>query len=172
MNAPGASVPVRPWYREIWPWALMLPPLLSVIGGVTMIVLATRTPSALVVEDYARIEELTAARFALDRAAAELGLEATLSFAAEPARVEVALAAAADVERPRALLLHLRHATNPAEDHDVRLVRFGEIYTAEVEFSPGRYGVELVSGDGSWRLSSGVVRLPGRIGMRAQAAGD
>ena len=26
----------RPWYRQLWPWLLMLPPAAAVIGGVSL----------------------------------------------------------------------------------------------------------------------------------------
>lgn len=46
MNATAATR--RPWYREPWPWLLMLPPLLSMIGGFTMLYLALSDPPEIV----------------------------------------------------------------------------------------------------------------------------
>jgi hypothetical protein len=98
----------RPWYRQIWPWLLMLPPALSVAGGVTMVYLATHTPAALVVDDYARIEELTNERFERDREAQRLGLTAELRIEREAGRIELALAASAPYELPGAVHLLCR----------------------------------------------------------------
>jgi hypothetical protein len=29
-----------PWYRQLWPWLVMLPPLAAVLGGIVTLVLA------------------------------------------------------------------------------------------------------------------------------------
>lgn len=167
-GAPGAQP--RPWYREIWPWLLMLPPALSVAGGAAMVYLATHTSSALVVDDYARIEALTSERFERDREAARLGIGAELTFARAPSRIELSLAAPAPFTLPRTLELALQHATNPAADRKIELVRAGDRYTAAADLAPGHYRIELVPEDGAWRLGG---ELPGsdvRISLRPQAA--
>lgn len=166
MSAPGERERRRPWYREFWPWALMLPPALSVAGGATMVYLATSTPHALVVDDYARIEEITSERFERDRQAARLGLAAVLDIASAAGHIEARLSAPASFAPPAALLLRLRHATNPAGDREIRLVRFGDVYTAETELRNERYRLELVPEDSSWRLASRTVWLEGRIELR------
>lgn len=171
MNESHPGIDNRPWYREMWPWLLMLPPVLSVAGGVTMIYLATQTPNALVVEDYARIEELTSERFERDREASRLALTAELRFERETGQIELSLDAPALVESPAALLLYLRHATNPEADRDVRLVRFGTVYRADVQLASGRYGVELMPEDRAWRLSARPGWLDGRLRLQAQSDG-
>jgi hypothetical protein len=169
MKPPDAR---RPWYREIWPWLLMLPPLFAVAGGVTMIWLATHTPAPLVVADYARIEELTAARYAQDETAVELGLEASLALNLELDRIELRLRAPAEFVRPAALLLRLRHATRRAADRELRLVRYGEDYAAPLGgIVPGRYAAEILPEDFSWRLGAAAARLQGEIPLTAQVAG-
>jgi len=35
------TTPARPWYRQLWPWLLMLPPAAAVIGGGFTLYLAT-----------------------------------------------------------------------------------------------------------------------------------
>ena len=158
----------RPWYRELWPWLLMLPPAFSVAGGVTMIYLANSTPSALVVEDYARIDEITNERFDRDRHAAELGLTATLTFASAPSRVEVELDGPASFRAPRTLTLLLRHATDAAADVEIELPRAGNAYIAAAEPLHGRYRVELMPEDRAWRLGGEAPRLGGAVTLGAQ----
>ena len=161
----------RPWYREVWPWLLMLPPALSVAGGVTMVVLATHTPSALVVEDYARIEELTSERFERDRAAVSLGVAAEIVFEPETGRISLGFLAPVSFERPRALILGLHHATNAEADREIRLERFGERYRGTGEWTPGRYYIELEPEDRAWRLGAGPDWLEGEVLLRPQDAG-
>ena len=41
----------RPWYRQLWPWLLIVPPLAAVIGGSVTYYLAVTRPDVLVSED-------------------------------------------------------------------------------------------------------------------------
>ncbi len=43
-----------PWYRQPWPWLLMLPPAAAVIGGALTLYLAITRPDALVRPDCHR----------------------------------------------------------------------------------------------------------------------
>jgi len=38
----------RPWYRQLWPWLLIIPPAAAVIGGLLTLYLAVTRPDALV----------------------------------------------------------------------------------------------------------------------------
>lgn len=162
----------RPWYREVWPWMLMLPPALAVAGGITMLVLATHTSRALVVDDYSRIEELTNERFERDGEALRLALKAELSFMPETGRVRLMLSGQTDFEYPETLTLFFRHPTDPAADFELGLVRDGDSYVAHAELEPGSYYVELMSEDRKWRLGAGVHRLEGLMVLNPQPDGD
>jgi uncharacterized protein len=61
MSTPGA-IPTRPWYREPWPWLLMLPPAVSVAGGLVMLYLALSSPPELVPTDALESQPSTAQR--------------------------------------------------------------------------------------------------------------
>lgn len=161
----------RPWYRQVWPWMLMLPPALAVVGGVMMLVLAIKTPNALVVEDYARIEELTSERFARDGEALRMAVTAQLRFAQESGRVELQLSGSDGFEYPEAVTLSLRHPTDPAGDFELRLARDGDIFGADSDFELGSYYVELVPEDRQWRLGSSVHRLDGLVVLIPQTDG-
>lgn len=47
MSTPDA----RPWYRQLWPWLLILPPAVAVIGGALTLYLALTRPDTLVSQD-------------------------------------------------------------------------------------------------------------------------
>ena len=169
------TIPARPWYREPWPWLLMLPPVLSVAGGVAMVYLALSTPTELVVADYARIEELTAERFARDARAAQLGLAAEVSFApgaADRTMVRVTLAATSREAPPAAIRLELRHAALRVRDVAVTLGRVQNgapnVYAGEIALIPGHYDVELGSLDLSWRLAGALTQLPQVLALESQ----
>ncbi len=156
----------RPWYREFWPWALMLPPAAAVIGGLAMLYLATSISNSLVVDDYSRIEEITSERFARDLRATELGLQAELVFeetAEQTASLMVTVDARTYWERPRVVILRFRHAVDGAADREVVADWFDGAYVADVALAAGRYEIELTPPDGSWRLGGSLTRIPGRL---------
>jgi hypothetical protein len=41
----------RPWYRQMWPWLLIVPPAAAVIGGSLTLYLAVTRPDTLVRKD-------------------------------------------------------------------------------------------------------------------------
>jgi hypothetical protein len=154
----------------------MLPPGVSVLGGVTMLYLAVRAPAALVVEDYARIEELTSQRFARDARATELELRAVLSLAADTqggTTIRVELGGASSLAPPPALRLRLRHAGSAVKDREVVLASDANaaagIYAGASDVADGRYAVELTPPDESWRLGGSLTRTSGTLRLEAQA---
>jgi uncharacterized protein len=41
----------KPWYRQLWPWLLIIPPAAAVIGGGITLYLAVTRPDTLVRQD-------------------------------------------------------------------------------------------------------------------------
>lgn len=163
-----------PWYRQLWPWLLMLPPALSVVGGVTMVWLATQTPSALVVDDYARIEELTAARFAKDEFAAVNGIAATARLDRndpQATSVAITLVPAAASVPPDFLVLHFRHAITERHDRTINAWRDGDAYRCLVDLDDGSYLFEIEPPDARWRLAAQLRVGDELIELRAGARG-
>jgi hypothetical protein len=164
----------RPWYREVWPWLLMLPPAGAVAGGIAMIYLALHTSSDLVVSDYARIEEITEQRFARDARAVELGLAARVALV-EPAPGRAAVTVTLDGrEVPNVVRLELQHAARHELDTAVTLGHLPNaaenVYSGELELAPGHYELELGPLDQSWRLAGALGALPATLELRPQGA--
>jgi hypothetical protein len=44
----------RPWFRQLWPWLLIIPPAGAVIGGMITLYLAVTRPDILVRKDCVR----------------------------------------------------------------------------------------------------------------------
>lgn len=70
--------PTTPWYREPWPWLLMIAPAAAVVGGIFTWWLAAHTNHALVVDDYYREGRAINQQLARDAEATRMGLSATL----------------------------------------------------------------------------------------------
>lgn len=143
----------KPWYREPWPWLLMLAPLAAVVMGVVMVVLATRSNDGLVADDYYKQGLAINRTLDRERHAAALHVSGVLEFSADRTRVRLLLRQDADM--PAALVLTLVHPTRAGMDQQVTLIR-----AASGEFTgrlsapiPGRWLVTLEDDSGSWRVS-------------------
>lgn len=160
----------KPWYRERWPWLLMLPPVASVIGGFVLLYFAVATPNALVVDDYARIEEISKAQAVAEQHAAERGLAATVALAAGErgdTRLTVGMTGDLGAAPPPRLVLRLRHAGNAAGDRLVTLTYDGREYGGRANLIDGRYDFELAPEDGAWRLAGAVGHAPTTVHVTA-----
>ena len=83
-RAPSGT-PAKPWHKQVWPWLLMLPPIVSVAGGVAMLCVAAATNDGLVADDYYQRGITINERLARERSAAEC---AAKDFACAAARSE------------------------------------------------------------------------------------
>jgi hypothetical protein len=155
---------IRPWYREVSFWLLMLPPAFAMLGGFTMLALAVTGQNDLSVADYSRIEELTNERFARDRAAVQAGAQARIEFTqGTDGIVTIETALAVDGPAPDALVLHLQHAANSSADRNVVLERAAGRYRGIAMLPAGHYALELLPPDASWRLGGQLPRVPSSV---------
>ena len=150
-----------PWYRQRWPWLLMLGPAIVVVAGIVTAVIAIETDDGLVADDY--YKRGLAINQTLERAArtAVLGLTATVDVAADGVVVVVLDSASAEPEaRPASLRFRLAHPTRAGEDRAAMLVPAGPgRYTGRVPpVHPGRWRV-IVETD-RWRLPGVETNAP------------
>jgi hypothetical protein len=78
----------KPWYRHLWPWLLLLGPLLVVIAGSITAWIAFTRQDALVVDDYYKQGKAINQDLHRDRAASGLALRATLRYDAAGGRLD------------------------------------------------------------------------------------
>jgi hypothetical protein len=115
-----------PWYRQRWPWLLMVPPLAAVIGGMITIVLAVRSNDGVVAADYYKRGLAINAELSRSRRAAELGLTAEVQAAGESAgdSVHVRVSSGAQSLPPEpALRIRLVHPGRGGADRIAMLSR-------------------------------------------------
>ncbi len=148
-----APVIAAPWYRDRWPWLLILGPAIAVIAGIATLVIAIRTDDGLVADDY--YKRGLAINQVLERVerAAALGVSATVDVAADGRAVVVLDGGEANAAaRPAALRLRLAHPTREGEDRAAMLVRAaGARYEGRLPpVDAGRWLV-IVETD-TWRL--------------------
>jgi len=152
------------WYRQFWPWFIMVPPFCAIVGSMITIWLAVSNPPQLAVEDYSRIEEINARNVQLTSKAVELGLTAEARLlkldGSDNRDVKVVLSSDTTeaAEIPSELLLRLTHATKPEFDRESLLVLDSSsgqpVYRGTVEARAAKYTIQLEDLAGTWRLTS------------------
>jgi len=159
-----------PWYKEPWPWLLMIAPAASVVMGGIFWVLAVRTEDGLVADDY--YQQGLAVNQVLDREAraATLDLRGVLSFNPERTRARLALQPVPPPSSP--VTLRLVHPTRAGEDQLIRLIASSS-GTLEGKMRPpasGRWHVVLEDEAGTWRLAGTWYTEKAVVELAARAA--
>ncbi|GAB3512612.1 FixH family protein [Pseudoxanthomonas daejeonensis] len=137
-------------------WLVVGLPLLSIVAGVGLLVIATRTGGADAVNDpVRRVAQIQTTDLGPDAEAGKRGLSAVLRV--EDGIVEV-LPATGDFVRGQPLRLVLEHPARKAEDLHLELVPEGPGWRLQQAVDPQHdWVVQLQAADGSWRLHG---RLP------------
>lgn len=142
----------QPWYKQVWVWLIMVPPLAAVLGGITTIVIAASGADHVIRDDYVKVGlELREDASRLE-AARRLGLSANVHLLRDDGRVIVTLRGqpAADA----GLLLRLVHPTDANRDQEVTLTLDGNVYRGLLpQPVAGRWLLQLEPVDHSWRLA-------------------
>ncbi len=150
-----------PWYRQFWPWFLLVLPGTVVVASVSTVVLAVRHSDNLVVDDYYR-DGLAINRYlAQDDEAKRLGLNAEIHFRGQDT---ISIHIAGLQNSPDHLLLHWQHPVEESLDFNTVLINEGEgNYSAQMgQFPDGRWYLTLreyrngSADTGSWRLKSEI----------------
>jgi uncharacterized protein len=114
-----------PWYRQRWPWLLMVPPLAAVIGGIVTIVLAVRSDDGVVAADYYKRGLAINAELSRSQRATDLGLTAEIRAGGEAAgdSVHVRVSAQQRVPSEPTLRIRLVHPGRSGADRVAVLAR-------------------------------------------------
>ena len=141
------------WYRQFWPWFLIALPGSVVIAALSTVYIANRHADDLVVDDYYKDGLAINVQLEKHRAAAELGVTASLSIFER--RLQVRLN---EPLSEASLTLLLSHPLEADRDFSIEVARL----------APGLYGAELpseVQENWHWILqpASGRWRLDGAL---------
>ena len=121
--------PPAPWYRQRWPWLLMLPPLAAVVGGVITITLAIRSSDGMVAADYYKRGLAINAELSRSQRATELGLAAEVQADGEATGDAVRLRISAERALPAEGALRIR-LVHPGRDGADRVAVLGRVQAA------------------------------------------
>lgn len=156
-----------PWYRQPWPWLLMIPPVAAVVMGMVILRAATLEPDGLVVADYYREGRAINEVLERERFAARLGLGGEIRREGDT----LVLHLDGTPLPPAPLTLRLLHPTRANKDAEVTLTRDGgEAWRGRIADLPAaRWHVHLEPQDRTWRLRGRME--PGAVSVRLEAEG-
>lgn len=153
MNSAFPARPATPWYRETWPWLLMLGPAIVIVAGFVTLFLAFESSDGLVADDYYKQGLAINRTMERDSRARDMRYRAELTVSRENRSLRIILAGAGAF--PDTLRLRLIHPGKSSADETVALRALGEgWYQGEYrrEFT-GRRHLILEDQPATWRIS-------------------
>jgi hypothetical protein len=154
MARPLPSEDTEPWYRQFWPWFLILLPASVVVAGLTTLVLANRHADDLVVDEYYKDGLAINRKLEKQHRAEQQGIAARFEFSGS----SVAVAVSGPVVAPRLSLL-LSHPLESDRDFRVELTRVAPgQYRGNLEQAVAarwHWTLELPASEG-WRLDGSI----------------
>lgn len=152
----AARIDTVPWYRQRWPWLVMTPPIVAIIGCSITIVLAVRSADGVVAADYYKRGLGINAQLARTEAAARRGLRAAIDVdgAAGGDRVRLRLTADQSIATEPELTIWLVHPGRDGADREAVLRSVSSASSgSEIEYQ-GTWGSSAapLSGAVNWRI--------------------
>lgn len=154
MTTPNAT---KPWYREPWPWLLMLGPFVVVVAGIYTAWLAISTADGLVTDDYYKQGLAANKTIARSEKAKALGLAAGVRVTEDGLAIRLT-ARDTTFQAPDVLVVTLSHPTRAGLDQSQQFQRDGERYVGKLRLPASGHWLVLVEDEPkSWRLLGNVV---------------
>lgn len=144
--------PNTPWFREPWPWLVMLGPALVIVAGIATSVVAFRGADGLVAEDYYKQGLMINRVLERERRAQALQVQGSIWYSAATRQARVHVTAAGAL--PPTLMLRVAHPTRAGMDRTVvlRSTQAG-IYGGTLELPSANHWLVTIEG-GDWRVAA------------------
>lgn len=141
------------WYKQFWPWFLLVPLIVTVIVGMTMLTFSIQYFDGTVNDNYYKEGLAINQTLERDRKAEALGMTADLKV--DSLTGDVLLTLQGQLDRwPEQLTLQFINPTRAARDYDVVLTQVtGNNYRGQVEKAPlNLWYLEITAPDKVWRI--------------------
>jgi hypothetical protein len=150
MSAFVLKKPPVPWYREPWPWLIMLGPATVIVAGLITTAIAFRGADGLVADDYYKQGLAINRVLEREQRALSMHVRGTATYVAATGRVRVQ--ASADTPLPPVLTLRLAHPTRAGMDQTVMLRSLQPgLYEGALQLPESKRWLVTLEG-GNWRL--------------------
>lgn len=147
----------KPWFREPWPWLLMIGPAVVIVAGIATAVIAVKSNDGLVTEDYYKKGLVVNQTIAQSERATLAGIQAGVRVTSESLSVRLSAKDAGFV-MPPTLVATVSHPTRAGLDQTKILVRNGDTYTGEFRLpASGHWLVLLEDESKNWRLMGNII---------------
>lgn len=154
MKAPLPGGDTQPWYRQFWPWFLIMLPATVVVASLYTMYLASTGSDDLVVDEYYKDGLAINRQLEKKQRSESLGITAELSFDADQVTVQVT----GPVEAAFLALL-LSHPLEADRDFELTLKRIGPgVYqgTLPNAVAPRWHWTLELKEPGGWRLDGSI----------------
>lgn len=143
---------VKPWYKQRWPWLLMIGPIGVVLAGIVTTWLAVVSNDGLVTDDYYKQGLAVNQTLERDHHAGSLGLQADVMRAGQ--NIRLLIRANDGVALPASLELKLAHPTRAGQDQTISMQAEAQgFYNGKLSGElAGRWLVSIEDPNGKWRL--------------------
>lgn len=165
----------QPWYRQFWPWFVIMLPATAVVASLYTLSIAMRSEDSLVVDAGRSVSTATEQALAAEDRARELGLTASVSVDLQSGALSATLSSPATPPSPEAMQLNFSHPAFADRDLALTLNRAMPNAAGEpqwvghlVQVPKGRWYVVLQADD-EWRLNG---TWSGEEQMTLRAASD
>lgn len=140
------------WYRQFWPWFLIVLPACTVIAGITTVTIAFKHADDVVVDDWYKEGRGINRSMAEEQLAERLGLSVRIH-AGDDGELVAELMAATPIPWPESLQVSLRHPTLSERDQLVELAHESDgRYFGSGTLGTGQWDMTLTPDAGQWRL--------------------
>ena len=147
--------PIRPWYREPWPWLIMAGPAIVVVAASWTAWLAIKSSDGLVEEDYYKQGLAVNQVVARNQHAGDLGLRAEVVRGGDGSLLRVFLHGKPGDTLPAELKLRIKHPTRGGFDQNLVLhADSAGFYSGKLNAPlTGRWHIALEDDKREWRLT-------------------
>ncbi len=141
---------IQPWYKQFWPWFLIILPLCAVVASVNMLMIAIDTKDSVVAEDYYKKGKAINMDLRKNKYAKQLGMQ----FSVEVDGNTLMITQHGGPEYRTGLNVELYHPTLAERDYKVMATAdpSGVYRVSPPEELNGHWEVRLESFDNKWRL--------------------
>lgn len=146
----------KKWFKQFWPWFLILLPMTAVVAGITTVIIATNNKPNMVADDYYVKGKAINSDLSLLKNAQSLNISAQLQQTDNQFVISLQ-----GVNDNSSIFFSLFHSTLAEQDIAVLLTADGEgryRYSAESNLQ-GKWQLRIEPFDKSWRLQE-TVNLP------------